>query len=203
MPHAQAGEWRKATLRNPFTWPEGRRFEDWEIVAAGPSFTWDTRDGAPPPPRPSILLDEGPEDARVAISVRVLRVQRVGSPVYLEQRGRGEDTETLLRNLHLKPTWPQVDEALSVGMAILDRALERVWDRTTSDQEFIAARGRLLAVYCRARGITNPMDLDRRAVSEATGYASEESMRNALNQKGVRTEHIKAEAYRLIFPPPS
>jgi len=42
------------------------------------------------------------------------------------------------------------------------------------------------------------MDLSRPDVAEALGYSDDKSLRNALNQKGVRTEHVKAEAYRLI-----
>jgi len=74
------------------------------------------------------------------------------------------------------------------------------WPRSTDvlGTKFVAARGLRLAKYCHAGGVTDPLDLPRKDVAEAIGYASEQSMRNAMNVKGVRTEHFKAEAYRLL-----
>jgi hypothetical protein len=76
-------------------------------------------------------------------------------------------------------------------------------DRTRSSSRlpkaYIEKRGRRVALYCKERDITDPTTLTAGDLVEALGLSNEHSMRNTLSQRGATTQHIKAEAYRLIY----
>jgi hypothetical protein len=90
----------------------------------------------------------------------------------------------------LRPIWPVPAE--SPASVNLERSASKL------PETYIAIRGRRLALECYERGITDPMILTRTQVAEWIGYSSEHSFRNAINQRKVTTDQLKAEAYRLI-----
>ncbi len=178
------------------------RRDEWDV-----DLTEHTPPGWPPILR---LLDPASEDPLVETAVWWQRAYRLtengGEPPVIAELHWRPGLEGARQFLRIQlpgdaaPAPGDFDAALVARalLTALQPKLSSDWQRSTLGREFVQQRGWRLAVYCKARGITDPIALSREDVAEAIGYASEESMRNALNQRKVKTEHIKAEAYRLI-----
>ena len=195
--------WHWLTLPDLILEPGGQLFPEWVVRVGGYLIEWhptpDWPDPAlPPPPSARLAPDDVSPGLRFDLEIHAIHVRRIGSAVAIEHRGRGADARVSLVGLERNPTWPQTDEALGTGMVLLDMTIEQTWPRLASDSEFLAARGRRLAYYCRLRGITDPIRLMGEDVAEALHYVDTHSMGNALWTRGLTINHVMAEAYRLL-----
>lgn len=187
-------------LRLPPEW-NGYRIHQWGLRTG-----WDIAlDGEPPWPR-AILgviarLDTAGQPVRESHVYQLWLIQayRPGYPLGAERRWHPDlgvnDSIVGLTEPH---EWPDVLAAHRGQQLIIDRLQQDPWPRSASQHEFLHERGRRLAAYCHARGISDPMRLDRQTVAEAVGYASLQSLANACHTKGVMPDQIKAEAYHQL-----
>ncbi len=160
---------------------------DWDIVMDGE------------PPWPFASGRRFPDGHPEVFQLWLIQAYRPGHPLAAERRWHPQrgvrDSIVGLEEPHTE------SDALNAwrGHALIAaRLLREPWPRSASLDAFIQHRGRRLAMYCRERGIADPIQLQRPDVAEAIGYASMEALRNACTAKGITPDHIKAEAYRQL-----